>query len=398
VTPFGVRHGTGSSRDKVLHSVIYLDHAATSWPKPPEVARAMSAFLEHEAGGPNRGGHRLAGAAGRAVESCRWKLARLVNAPDASRMVHCLNGTDALNIALKGALREGDHVVCSALDHNSIARPLEAMVRRGFVSITRVGCGADTMINPDDVRAAVTPATRLVVLVHASNVTGAIQDMESIGAVAREHDLLLLVDAAQTAGVVPIDVQATPVDLLAFPGHKSLQGPPGTGALYVGTRAEPIPFREGGTGADSAAPLQPEALPTRLEAGTPNGVGIAGLSAALDGLDPTALARERSLLSRLRDGLQRLDGVTLYQAPSPEQSVSCLAFNLEDVSPEELAAILDESFGIAVRPGLHCAPHVHRMLGTFPDGSVRASLGPGTTEPDVDALIAALGEISASCR
>lgn len=375
--------------------VIYLDHAATSWPKPSSVLRAMTTFLAEQGGSPNRGGHRLAAAAGTVIQECRVKLARLIHAGDPTRVIHCFNCTDALNIAIKGALREGDHVICTALDHNSIARPLEAMRQRGFISMTRVSCGRNSIIDPNDIRAAITPATRLVVLVHASNVTGAIQDVASIGAITREHDLLLLLDAAQTIGVVPIDVGRMNVDLLAFPGHKSLLGPQGTGGLYVGPRASLAAFREGGTGANSESPTQPEELPTRLEAGTPNGVGIAGLLAALSELDREALTRERSMVRRLVDGLADVDGVTMYRARSVDESVGCLSLNLAGLVPQELAAILDESFCIAVRPGLHCAPFIHQALGTFPDGSLRVSPGPSTTEHEVDSLLYALREIHA---
>lgn len=380
---------------QVAREIIYLDHAATSWPKPEAVVRAMATFLAEQGGSPNRGGHRLAAAAGQVIQECRVKLARLIHAGDANCIIHCFNCTDALNIAMKGVLREGDHVICTALDHNSIARPLEAMRRRGFISVTRVPCGCDSIVDPEDIRAAITPATRLVVLVHASNVTGAIQDVASISAITQEHDLLLLLDAAQTMGVVPIDVDKMNVDLLAFPGHKSLLGPPGTGGLYVGPRGEVAAFREGGTGANSESPTQPAELPTRLEAGTPNAVGIAGLSAALDELDPEALTRERSMVRRLVDGLADVDGVTLYRARSVDESVGCLSLNLHGLMPQELAAILDESFGIAVRPGLHCAPFVHQALGTFPDGSLRVSPGSTTTEQEVDSLLHALSEIQA---
>ncbi len=377
--------------------LIYLDNAATSWPKPPGVNRAMAAFHLEQGGGPSRGGHRLAVAATRVVDEARAKLANLFGVSDPARMIHCFNCSDALNMAIKGVLREGDHVVCTALDHNSISRPLEAMVRRGFISLTRVSVGANGMIDPDDIRAAITPKTKLLATVHASNVTGAITPAAELARIAREHDLLFLLDAAQTAGVVDIHVDALAVDLLAFPGHKALLGPMGTGGLYVGTRATLNSFREGGTGFDSDFPTQPEDYPTWLEAGTPNAVGLAGLVAALAELDPPATLRhERTLIQRVIDGLSGDDRITLYRAPSVETGVGCLSFRIAGLDPQDTAAILDESFDIAVRAGLHCAPYIHRALGSHPDGTVRISLGPNTTEAEVDTFIAAVREIAGS--
>ncbi len=379
----------------MITSCIYLDNAATSWPKPACVNEAMATFHNDCAGGPNRGGHRMAVAATRAVQDARAKLARLFGVSDSSRLIHCFNCTDALNIAIKGALCEGDHVVCTALDHNSISRPLEAMARRGFVTLTRVAVGESGMIDPDDIRAAITSKTKLLATVHGSNVTGVITPAAQLGKIARDHDLLFVLDAAQTAGIVDINVEALAVDLLAFPGHKALLGPMGTGGLYVGPRAQMQPFREGGTGFDSDFPTQPEDYPTWLEAGTPNAVGLAGLLAAMDELTPAAtLQHERMLIGRIIEALSDDDRVSLYHAPSIEASVGCLSFTIAGYDPGDVAAILDESFGIAVRAGLHCAPYIHRALGTHPNGTVRVSPGPTTTEAEVDALIAAIREIA----
>ncbi len=375
--------------------VIYFDNASTSWPKPKWVIDEMARFMAEEGGSPGRAGHRLAVAAERIVRDVRVKLARLINADDPDRIIHCLNGTDALNIALKGSLREGDHVVCTQLDHNSVSRPLEAMAARNFITLTRVPIGADGCVDPDAVRNAITPATRLITTVHASNVTGIIQAVAEIGLIARERDLLFLVDAAQTAGVVDIDVEAMHIDLLTFPCHKSLLGPSGTGTLYVGQRAVLHPWREGGTGADSTYPTQPEEFPTRLEAGTPNTVGLAGLNAALDGLNPAAtLAHERGLVGRIICGLAASGRIRILGDAPLSRRVGVLSLFVEGVAPVDLAAILDESFGIAVRAGLHCAPYAHRALGTFPDGTIRVSPGWSTTEAEVDQLIAALREIA----
>ncbi len=375
---------------------VYLDNASTSWPKPQRVIDEMVRFLAEDGGSPGRAGHRQAVAAERIVRDVRVKLARLINADDPNRIIHCLNGTDALNIALKGSLREGDHVVCTELDHNSVSRPLEALAERKFITLTRVPLAGDGCIDPDAIRSAIVPHTRLITTVHASNVTGIIQPVAEIGCIARNRDLLCLVDAAQTAGIVGLDVESMHIDLLAFPCHKSLLGPSGTGALYVGKRAEMHPFREGGTGADSVYPTQPEDFPTRLEAGTPNTVGLAGLNAALDGLNPAqTLTHERSLIDRLIRGLEGCNKVRIIGDAPLSRRVGVLSLVVDGISPVDVAAILDESFGIAVRAGLHCAPYAHRAPGTFPDGTIRVSPGWSTTEAEMDQLIAALREITA---
>ncbi len=376
--------------------VIYFDNASTSWPKPKRVIDEMARFMAEDGGSPGRAGHRLAVAAERIVRDVRVKLARLIHADDPSRVIHCLNGTDALNIALKGSLREGDHVICTQLDHNSVSRPLEAMAARKFITLTRVPIAGDGCVDPDAIRGAITSETRLITTVHASNVTGIIQPVAEIGLIARERDLLFLVDAAQTAGVVDINVAAMHIDLLTFPCHKSLLGPSGTGALFVGKRATVRPWREGGTGADSVHPTQPDELPTRLEAGTPNMVGLAGLGAALEGLNPSeTLSHERAIVQRIIRELGSHGKIRIILGDAPlSRRVGMLSLIVEGVAPVDLAAILDESFGIAVRPGLHCAPYAHRALGTFPDGTIRVSPGWSTTETEVDRLIAALREIA----
>ena len=339
----------------------------------------------------------MAIAAERVVSDTRVKLARLVNAGDPNRTIHCFNCTDALNMAIKGTLRQGDHVISTQLDHNSISRPLQAMVDAGVVAWTRLPVTGRGFVEPDAVREAITPTTKLIILVHASNVTGVIQPVEEIGRLACECDLLLLLDAAQTIGVVDIDIRAMNVDLLAFPGHKSLLGPAGTGGLVVGPRAALQPWREGGTGGDSVAPTQPAEFPTWLEAGTYNTVGLAGLCAAIDGLTPTdTLAGERGLLKRLADAVADDHRIRIVGNWSPTRCVSVMSLMIQGVSPTDAAAILDESFAIAVRPGLHCAPHVHRAIGTFPDGTVRISPGWRTTDDEIDRLVSALRELAAA--
>lgn len=355
----------------------------------------MTRFLTEQAGYPLAAGHRMSAAAARLVAEARLLLARRIHAADPSRIILCGNGTDALNIAIKGCLNEGDHVITTILEHNSVSRPLQAMADRGCIALTRIPLTGAWQADPQAVRDAITPRTRMIAMTHASNVLGTIQPVEEVGRIAREHDLLFLVDGAQALGVLDVDVQAMPIDLLASSGHKSLRGPTGTGFLYVGARAEPRAFREGGSGGDSASPTQPTELPTRLEAGTPNTAGLAGLAAALRILDPpAALRHERALLARLMEQTQDTPTIRYHGTGVVRDSVGVLSLNIDGVPPAEVAAILDESFGVCVRAGLHCAPYVHRALGTFPDGSVRISPGPTTTMDEIDLLSAALREIA----
>jgi len=384
--------------------LIYLDNAATSFPKPERVYVGMDAFVRAAAANPGRSGHHMAVQAEAMIDDTRRLLARLFNAPRPERVVFTLNATDALNMAIKGVLQPGDHVVSSVLEHNSINRPLERLARDGVIALTRVPAGADHRIDPEAVAAACTPRTRLLAFTHASNVTGAIQPVAELGRVARERDALLLVDAAQTAGVVPIDLEGSQIDLLAFTGHKGLLGPTGTGGLAVGERADVDPWREGGTGGDSSSAVQPRELPYRLEGGTPNVFGIAGLRDGVRyllerGID-TVLPHERHLLTVFFTALRQPDRFSFFGAERDfserggEGRVGLLSFNLEGLAPVELAMLLDEHFSIAVRPGLHCAPYAHRHLGTFPQGTVRISPGVLTTEDEMRAAAAALDELA----
>lgn len=385
--------------------MIYLDHAATTFPKPEEVYRDMDSFVRRAGANPGRGGHRLAQEAERMIDETRGLVARLVGAARPERVVFGLNASDGLNMAIKGTLRAGDHVVTSVLEHNSINRPLERLERDGTIAVTRVGAGADHRVDPDDVAKALRKATRLVALTHASNVTGTIQPVAEIGRRVREHGALLLVDAAQSAGAVPLHMERDAIDLLAFTGHKGLYGPTGTGGLVVGGRAEVRPWREGGTGGDASRPLQPEEFPHRLEGGTPNVFGIAGLRAGLRWVlergPEVILEDERRLLAGFLAALQRADAFEWYGADrvlldrQGEGRVGLVVFNAPGTTPQALAATLDERFGIAVRPGLHCAPHAHRHLGTFPNGATRISVGALTLPEHLHAAASALDRLAA---
>ncbi len=388
------------------NAVTYLDNAATSWPKPPDVAAAMTDFLAHESANPGRAGHRMAVAAEKMLDRVRKQLTEFIGGTDIHRLIFAMNCTDALNMAFKSLLRSGDHVITTMLEHNSVSRPLQTMADAGFITLTRVGFSPATgVIDPDEVKKAITPQTRIIALTHASNVTGTIQPVAAVGKIACEHGIKFLLDTAQTIGVVPINVISDYVDLLAFPGHKSLLGPTGTGGLYIHTTVnmeDLIAFREGGTGGDSSTPTQPRLMPYLLEGGTPNTVGIAGLGAATDFVirhNPAeTLAHERALVQRFVDGVADIAALTIYGPQGPDAAanrVGTVSFNVEGYSPQELGGILDESFSIAVRPGLHCSPYAHRVLETFPDGSIRMSPGYFNTAADIDLLLQALHEITA---
>jgi cysteine desulfurase/selenocysteine lyase len=377
--------------------MIYLDNAATSFPKPESVYQALDRFARTELANPGRAGHKMALAAERCLDDGRHILNQFFHGVSPDRFIFTLNCTDALNMAFKGVLHEGDHVITSDLEHNSVSRPLRAMEKAGRITLTRLAADAGGTIDPDAVRQAITSKTRLVALTHASNVIGTVQPIAEFGKIVRERELLFLVDAAQTAGVMPIDVQAMNIDLLAFPGHKSLMGPTGTGALYVGRRAKVGVWREGGTGGDSSSETQPTEYPYFLEGGTPNVLGVAGLVAGVKWVEQQGLekihAHEVALVERLWKRLDEIGGYEVFGHRDHSRRVGTVSFRSDALPAPEIGGILDQAFQIAIRPGLHCAPYVHKAIGTFPDGAVRVSPGPFNTEADIDVLASALAEI-----
>jgi cysteine desulfurase/selenocysteine lyase len=385
--------------------MIYLDNAATTFPKPESVFRGMDAFVRSSAANPGRSGHKRAVEAEAMIDETRRLIARLLGFQCPERVVFTLNATDALNMSIKGVLRPGDHAITSVLEHNSVSRPLNQLERAGVISLTRLPADSEHKIDPDAVAKAFKPSTRLVALTHASNVTGTIQAISEIGRLVRERDAFFLVDASQSAGVVPIDFEKDCIDLLAFTGHKALLGPTGTGGLLVGERVEVTPWREGGTGGDSSSPVQPSELPHRLEGGTPNVFGIAGLREGvrllLDRGVKNILDHERRLLGEFYRSLENPDQFLWYgangviSAQRGEGRVGLVGINLPGLAPAELAAILDEKFDVAVRAGLHCAPYAHKHLGSYPEGTVRFSVGLLTTADDVKQAASALNEITA---
>jgi len=379
--------------------MIYLDNAATSWPKPPGVAAAMVRFLEEVGANPGRSGHRRSIEAGRLVYRTRAALAALFGLADPLRIVFTPNVTYALNLALRGLLRPGDHVVTSGMEHNAVMRPLRALEQEG-IALSVAPCSPQGFLDPEDVRRALRPETRLIVLNHASNVCGTILPVAEVGRIARESGLLFLVDAAQTAGVLPIAMEPMGIDLLAFTGHKGLLGPTGTGGLAIGPRV-PLerfePLVRGGTGSRSEHEVQPDFLPDRFESGTLNAVGLAGLLAGLEYIEERGLAairaHEVALTERLLAGLRDIPGVALYGPGKATQQVAVVSFNVAGRTPADVAEALDERYGIACRPGLHCAPATHRTLGTFPVGTVRFAPGPFSTAAEIAAAVRAVEEL-----
>lgn len=377
---------------------IYLDNAATSSPKPravvEEVQRALTIFNAN----PGRSGHEAALQAARCVYSARNAISALMQASDDSCIAFCFNCTDALNLAVKGVLRRGDHVVSTMLEHNSVLRPLSGLSARREIALTLVSPKPDGMVDPRDIERALRRNTRLIAVTHASNVTGAIQPVAAIGEVARRNGVLYLIDGAQALGMLPVDVKRLGCDMYAFPGHKSLLGPQGTGGLYIRGGLTLNTLREGGTGTDSDSMLQPMDPPERYEAGTVNMPGIAGLKKGVEHVSrnqSTILMHEREVCSALYSGLDDMDGITLYSPREEAARAGIVSFNLGDMTSSETADALARR-GIAVRGGLHCAPGAHRILGTLERGAVRASVGHATEFEDIEAFLRALQEIRKS--
>jgi cysteine desulfurase/selenocysteine lyase len=382
----------------VADDLIYLDNAATSFPKPAGVLRdALETYLQFGVS-PGRGSYDLANEARQLVNATRERLAAFFGAPDPSRVIFTSNASDALNIVLQGLLKRGDHVVSTRLEHNSVLRPLHHLHLNGTIDYDLVPFDSHGYVDPDAIAAAIRPATRLVVVTHASNVLGTVQPIADIGRICRERGVAFVIDAAQTAGVLPVDMEACSAAAIAFTGHKSLLGPTGIGGLVLAPGIQIEPTRFGGTGIDSDSLIHTPAFPHRLECGTLNVLGIISLSASLDFIEnqgmATLHAREAALLRRLHDGLRQIPGVDLCCGDDLSRHVALLTANVRGVDPEDAGNILDGDFGIAVRVGLHCAPLVHEDLGTSPRGGVRFSLGPFNTGAHIDRALAAMAAIA----
>jgi cysteine desulfurase family protein len=377
--------------------MIYLDNAATSHPKPPSVYERVDQALRKYSANPGRSGHAMAVDAARIIFQTRESIARLFHIPDADRIIFTPNATGALNLAILGLLREGDRCVTSSMEHNSVVRPPYALAQKG-VTVAKVSAARDGSINPLAIAAAIGPNTRLVVVTHASNVVGTIAPIADIISLAHEHGVPVLVDAAQTAGSVPIDVGALGVDLLACPGHKGLFGPQGTGFLYISPHLNLEPILFGGTGSRSDLETMPDFAPDRYEVGTQNTPGIAGLGAGVEFLLERRVeqvrAHEVALVRQLMDGLAGIDGLTLHGVRDPERKTGVVLFTLDGIDPAEIGDRLDQEFDVAVRVGVHCAPQAHRTIGTYPVGGVRLSPGFFNTADEIDQAVKAVAQIA----
>lgn len=374
--------------------MIYFDNAASSWPKPPEVAEAVQQAIMHAGANPGRGGHQLARKAEDIIEGTRGRLSELLGVHDPQYLLFCFNTTHAINLALKGLLKEGDHLVITGWEHNAVARPAFWLQDHHGIGVSVV----DVDANGDWVSAIkqeIRPNTRLLVTIHGSNVTGECLPVLEIGEFAREQGIYYLVDAAQTAGLFPYQLDQMPIDMLAFPGHKSLLGPQGTGGLYVAPNVPLTPWMQGGTGTKSEEMEQPQIRPTGFESGTPNTPGVAGLGKGVDFLLKTGVEavceHEQALTRQLWEGLRGIDGVELVTDAPPALPV--ISFNVQGVDSHEVAMILDQHYQMAVRAGFHCAALKHRGLKTK-TGTVRVSPGYFNTKDEVDQLLAAVREIS----
>ncbi|WP_183352681.1 aminotransferase class V-fold PLP-dependent enzyme [Geomonas silvestris] len=376
---------------------VFLDNAATTFPKPESVYRAMDTAMREVGVAPGRGGYQQGLAAARIVFSARSALAEFFGVTDSSRLIFTHSATESLNIAVNGLLKPGDHVVSSTMEHNALVRPLHLMRGRG-VEVTFVQGQPDGSVRVEDIAAALRPNTRLVALAHCSNVTGTLQPIGEIGRLARKCGARFLVDAAQSAGYFPIDVGELGIDLFAAPGHKGLFAPPGTGILALGPEVELDPLLVGGTGSKASSPEQPEELPDRFESGTLNTPGIAGLLAGLEFVKETGLGqiaeKEHQLVEQVLEGLRALPGTVVYGPGPGAPRGNAISFNLAGQDPATVGFLLDRTYEISVRVGLHCAPDVHRTIGSYPAGTVRVSPGYFTSAQDIEYFLRALKEIA----
>jgi len=382
--------------------MIYLDNAATSYPKPKEVGQSMVYFLEKVGASPGRSGHRLSIEAGRILYQTREYLAELFNVDDPLRIIFTLNVTEAINLTLKGLLQPGDQVITSSMEHNSVMRPLRRLEKRG-VGIKVVPCSSQGILDPVDIERAIIKNTKLIVLNHGSNVIGSLLPITAVGEIARKHDILFLVDTAQTAGCYPLDIRKDNIDLLAFTGHKALYGPPGTGGLVLGERVDTkklTPLKEGGTGSHSEFEEQPDFLPDLYESGTPNIVGLAGLNAGISFILKEGITKihqyELNLSQKLIAGLKEIPEVTVYGEDQAKDRVAVISFNIKDQLPSEVGLILDEEYNIMCRVGLHCSPATHKTIGTFPNGTVRFSMSWFNTLDEINQAIIAIRNVAES--
>lgn len=373
--------------------MIYLDNAATSHPKPESVYQRIDYILRKIGGNPGSSSHSMALNASRVIFEARESVAKLFNIKDSSRIVWTKNATEAINVALKGILKSGNHVVTTSIEHNAVAKPLKRLEQEG-VRVTRVKPDKDGVVRADDIEKAITKETRLISVVHASNVFGAILPVAEIGKLCRKKGILFMIDAAQTAGTMPIDIDSLQVDVFCATGHKSLFGPQGTGFLYIKEGVEPRPLIDGGTGEDD----EMKEMPDRLETGTMNTPGIGGLGAGVDFLLKEGVEKirryEEGLISQIIDGLRNTKNIKIIGPLNAMDRTCLISFNIEGKDPSDVGHRLDNEFGIMVRCGLHCAPQAHKTAGTYPSGAIRVSPGYFNTPKEIEEFLRAVREIA----
>jgi len=376
---------------------IYLDNAATTYPKPEDVYKAVDQAMRNVGVAPGRGGHRQSMDAARIVFSARESLANLLGIRDSSRIIFTHSATEALNMAVKGVLKPGDHVVTTLMEHNSLARPLHNAVQMG-VDVTWVQTDSDGYVTVDQIIGSLRPDTKMVAMTHCSNVTGAVNPVGEIGPLLQQRGVLFLVDGAQSTGNYPFSIENMGINLFAAPGHKGLYGPPGTGFLYISHGIDIEPLLHGGTGSGSSEISQPNSLPERYESGTMNTPAIAGLLAGVEYVAsrgiPEIHAFEMELAGRLCAGLSSIPGVNVYNTPGNRPRCAVVSFTIAGRDPATVGFLLDHHYGISVRVGLHCAPLAHRSIGTYPEGTVRVSPALFNTAAEIDTLLAAVREIA----
>ncbi|MDO5708168.1 MAG: aminotransferase class V-fold PLP-dependent enzyme [Andreesenia angusta] len=380
--------------------MIYLDNAATTFPKPKEVYNRVYEVMTKYCANPGRSGHAMALEAGRIIYDSREIVANFFNIEDPMNIAFTSNASEALNMGIKGFLEKGDHVITTTMEHNSILRPLTTLKDRGIIELTIVECDKEGSLDLNKVEDAIQDNTKLIVTTHASNVAGTIFPVEEIGKLAHSRDIRYMVDGAQTAGAYDIDVKKMKIDILGFAGHKSLLGPQGTGGLYVNPEIQLNTIKEGGTGSQSALLTQPEMMPDRLETGTPNTPGIAGLAAGIEYINKIGIdkirADEEKLAEKFISELRKNDLINIYGPEDFSKRVPVVSINIGEEDSSEIGYILNSAFEIYTRPGLHCAPLAHKTLGTFEQGTVRFSFGAFNTEDEIDKCIDAINEICES--
>ncbi|MDF2520307.1 MAG: csd4 [Clostridia bacterium] len=377
--------------------MIYFDNAATSYPKPECVYKEVDRCMREYGANPGRSGHRLSMHAGRIVLEARELLAELINTKKSDNIVFGLNVTDALNTVIKGLLNEGDHVITTSMEHNSVLRPLKQMENRG-VETTIVQCDSKGELELSNVAKSIKPNTKAIICTHASNVTGTFMPIEDLGRLSRENGLVFVVDSAQTAGVYDIDVNAMNIDILTFTGHKSLLGPQGVGGFYIRDGIDLRQMREGGTGSMSESLVHPEILPDKYESGTPNTPGIAGLAAGLQFIKEVGIQNirkhEETITKYFLEKISDIEGIKIYGTSLSKNRAPVVSINIEGKTSADISFILDGEYDIATRPGLHCAPLAHKTIGTFDRGTVRFSFGYFNTKDEVDKAVEALNSIT----